>query len=511
MSIVVEQTLPYTTTQLGLENPDRWSRLYPLLRPSIKVVENSNGDPVVLNTHYARDEGVLICAIGSSGAFASKLLNEPNLSAFTVENCKKIPSTEIVRLLKTNGFPVDNGVVVVKMSSTLSLKAGDSVMDVQVVEELQLDHLLALLSAAGQDKKSSIENTKALLEHFIKSATKTTSRFHEQKSGNAPFVFHAFEMSEFSSAKVAIGKDLTHLLSLKQSPSDSVYSVHYSDVNGLSRLENNILAHEISEYFATKNLKSYITQSTITPPDSQARGWAISLCPIPPTLLNPQARPTSSLTTDTQSTISASTPITSPLHFTDSQIRKIITSGCHSLIASEPLITKYDTIVGDGDCGYTLRDGAKVVIDFLARTPSLIPLPSTLSKLIDELEVNMGGTSGALYCIFLSALAQELCKAEKMSDAAEGALMVLLGFTRARRGDRTCLDCLIPFVEEWVKDQQGDLKKALEEARKGVEETEVMEARLGRSSYLDEEVTRGVPDPGAYGLLVLLEGMIKGM
>jgi hypothetical protein len=28
-----------------------------------------------------------------------------------------------------------------------------------------------------------------------------------------------------------------------------VYSVHYSDINGLSRLENNILAHEISEYF----------------------------------------------------------------------------------------------------------------------------------------------------------------------------------------------------------------------------------------------------------------------
>src|SRR4051812_17022461 len=99
------------------------------------------------------------------------------------------------------------------------------------------------------ETRSSIENTKELVEHFIKSATKTTSRFHEQKSGNAPFVFHAFEMSEFSSAKVAIGKDLTYLLGSKHSPGDSVYSVHYSDVNGLSRLENNILAHEISEYF----------------------------------------------------------------------------------------------------------------------------------------------------------------------------------------------------------------------------------------------------------------------
>jgi hypothetical protein len=153
MSIVVEQTLPYTTTQLGLEDPDRWSRLYPLLRPSIKVVENSNGDPVVLNTQYARDEGILICAVGSSGAFASKFLNEPNLSAFTVENRKKIPSAEIVRLLKDNGFPVNNGVVVVKTGSALDLKVEGSVVDVQVLGELQLDHLLALLSAAGQNAK----------------------------------------------------------------------------------------------------------------------------------------------------------------------------------------------------------------------------------------------------------------------------------------------------------------------------------------------------------------------
>jgi hypothetical protein len=34
-----------------------------------------------------------------------------------------------------------------------------------------------------------------------------------------------------------------------------VYSVHYSDINGLSRLENNILAHEISEYFGKTNLQ----------------------------------------------------------------------------------------------------------------------------------------------------------------------------------------------------------------------------------------------------------------
>lgn len=80
------------------------------------------------------------------------------------------------------------------------------------------------------------------------------------------------------------------------------------------------------------------------------------------------------------------------------------------------------------------------------------------------------------------------------------------------------MDCLIPFIETLNLDgggvdreKGGDVKMALEEARKGVEGTKSMEASLGRSSYLDESATRGVPDPGAYGLLILFEGMVEGL
>jgi hypothetical protein len=163
-------------------------------------------------------------------------------------------------------------------------------------------------------------------------------------------------------------------------------------------------------------------------------------------------------------------------------------------------------IVGDGDCGYTLRDGAKQVLTFIS-SADLSQLPSTLSALVDNLEVNMGGTSGALYCIFLSSLSQELSHALSLPAALKGALNHLLKYTRARLGDRTCLDCLIPFIETLL--EEGDSKKALREAEKGVEGTKKLEAKLGRSSYLDESATRGIPDPGAYGLLMLLEGMVS--
>jgi hypothetical protein len=142
-------------------------------------------------------------------------------------------------------------------------------------------------------------------------------------------------------------------------------------------------------------------------------------------------------------------------------------------------------------------------------TADLSTLPSTLSAIFDDLDVNMGGTSGALYCIFLSSLAQELCTAPTFADALNGALEHLLKYTRAILGDRTCLDCLIPIVETFKR--TGDEDKALRDAEKGVESTTKLEAKLGRSSYLDEAATRGVPDPGAYGLLKLLEGMVSSI
>lgn len=117
----------------------------------------------------------------------------------------------------------------------------------------------------------------------------------------------------------------------------------------------------------------------------------------------------------------------------------------------------------------------------------------------------MGGTSGALYCIFLSSFAQSLSTASAVPDALVAAKDNLLNFTRAREGDRTCLDCLIPFVG--VLKETGDTSKALKAAAEGVDRTKNLEAKLGRSSYLDEAATRGVPDPGAYGLLKLLEGL----
>lgn len=88
-----------------------------------------------------------------------------------------------------------------------------------------------------------------MLEQFVKAAVETTSTFQETKDGDRPSVAHAVGVAKFNSAKAAIDRDLEHLLGSKQLSGEyAVYSVHFSDLNGLSKLENNILAHEISVY-----------------------------------------------------------------------------------------------------------------------------------------------------------------------------------------------------------------------------------------------------------------------
>lgn len=45
---------------------------------------------------------------------------------------------------------------------------------------------------------------------------------------------------------------------------------------------------------------------------------------------------------------------------------------------------------------------------------------------------------------------------------------------------------------------------------KGAEETKGMRARLGRGVYIGGDGWKGVPDAGAWGLSVFLEGLVGG-
>ena len=208
-----------------------------------------------------------------------------------------------------------------------------------------------------------------------------------------------------------------------------------------------------------------------------------------------------------------------PITVDPSYYTKVLTSGLNRVIAAEPEVTRYDSIVGDGDCGVGLKRGAEAVLAMLSTTPPTTDLVTNFAAVVHVIENTMDGTSGALYAIFLNALAAAL----RVQDAAgpadatprtwaaalELSLRGLERYTPAKPGDRTLMDALVPFVETLAK--TGDVKTACDAAEQGSNSTKGMKASLGRTVYVGGSGWQDIPDPGAHGLKEFLKGIADGM
>ncbi|KAJ1306662.1 hypothetical protein OPQ81_007657 [Rhizoctonia solani] len=202
------------------------------------------------------------------------------------------------------------------------------------------------------------------------------------------------------------------------------------------------------------------------------------------------------------------------------QFSDSVRRACNALVQAEPEITQMDQIVGDGDCGTTLKAGAEAVLDTLNKAEfasyGVVGSISHIGQIVGDA---MGGTSGALYSIYLSALAQGLQNAStdnpseltrrQYADAAAFALERLYTYTRARPPSRTLIDPLAAFVES-LKDPGVHLDQAFEAAQRAAEDTKNLPARAGRAAYVNAEAVKGTCDPGAWGDLLSLAGFAQG-
>ncbi|KAG6330560.1 hypothetical protein ID866_8528 [Astraeus odoratus] len=192
-----------------------------------------------------------------------------------------------------------------------------------------------------------------------------------------------------------------------------------------------------------------------------------------------------------------------------------IKRACEALIDAEQDITKMDSVAGDGDCGLTLKGGATGVLKALREGningEDVVGSMIAISKVAEEA---MGGTSGALYSIFFSALAQSLMHTQSnvtspeiWSRALQSALDRLYSYTRARPPSRTLVDPLAAFVETL---STSNVVLAAEAAKDAAEKTRDLEAKAGRSAYVEGERLKAerVPDPGAWGVRVVIAALL---
>ncbi|CAM9931414.1 unnamed protein product [Lampetra fluviatilis] len=134
-------------------------------------------------------------------------------------------------------------------------------------------------------------------------------------------------------------------------------------------------------------------------------------------------------------------------------VRAAMTEVCEALLALESELNDLDSGSGDGDCGTSHARGARASLHWLRhlranpRTASATIPGHLLRGLSELLEEDMGGTSGALYSLMLSAAAGALGSAPRpfpadWARAFAAAVRAVRRHGGARPGDRTMLDPL---------------------------------------------------------------------
>lgn len=173
-----------------------------------------------------------------------------------------------------------------------------------------------------------------------------------------------------------------------------------------------------------------------------------------------------------------------------------------------------DSVVGDGDFGFSLARGFEIVLadwDGYDRSD----IGTFLQKIAVVITSRIGGTSGPIWgTAFLRGAAVSKGHQELGGNDVVTMLRSAMDGIKARGnaelGDKTLLDALAPMtdaIETAVASGASSAEivaTAATTAREAADATVTMQARRGRAAYTGER-SIGSPDPGAVAVTVILE------
>jgi dihydroxyacetone kinase-like protein len=201
---------------------------------------------------------------------------------------------------------------------------------------------------------------------------------------------------------------------------------------------------------------------------------------------------------------------------TGSDLEFVVHTIAQTAVDNEREFCDLDSVVGDGDFGYSLARGFEIVLadwdTFDRSAPAVF-----LQKIALVITKRVGGTSGPIWgTAFLRAAGAVKGKAELTGDDVVAMLRAAAEGIKARGksdlGDKTLLDSLIPMtdtIEETLAAQPASTaaeiaKAAAATARATADATSRMQAMRGRASYTGER-SIGSPDAGAVAVAVMAE------
>jgi phosphoenolpyruvate---glycerone phosphotransferase subunit DhaL len=189
-------------------------------------------------------------------------------------------------------------------------------------------------------------------------------------------------------------------------------------------------------------------------------------------------------------------------------VERVVRCIAQTAVDNESHFCALDSVVGDGDFGFSLARGfEKVLAEFDTLDRSSVS--GFLKKVAVIITSRCGGTSGPIWgTAFLraGAAATEL----PALGPAEVVVLLRAAFNgTAALGDKTLLDALGPFTDcferEAVASKQDPLialERAVEAAEEAARATSELVAKRGRAAYTGER-SRGSVDPGATALAVI--------
>ena len=193
-----------------------------------------------------------------------------------------------------------------------------------------------------------------------------------------------------------------------------------------------------------------------------------------------------------------------------------------TIVDNAEYFAQLDSIVGDGDFGFSLRNGFEVVVaDYDSFDRSSIG--TMLKKIGIVISGKVGGVSGPIWgTAFLRAGAAAGDKTELTPEDVIAMLRAAITGIMARGGaslgEKTLLDALVPATDSLeaaigdpsFQDDHGvaAIQRAADVAVKAAEDTKSMLAMRGRAAYTGER-SIGSVEAGATAIGVILPAIAK--
>ena len=202
-------------------------------------------------------------------------------------------------------------------------------------------------------------------------------------------------------------------------------------------------------------------------------------------------------------------------------IKDAVDAVAKAIISEKDYLSQIDAKIGDGDHGANMAQGANAAIEALEELhdEELNDLKKVLQVIGEAIVMNVGGSAGPLYGAGILEAAKVVdensaLNIETLEKTFGAAISAIQKRGRAKKGDKTMLDVLIPIYECFKPENSAGknldevLIAARDAARDGVEYTKTIAAKRGRASYLGDR-SIGFEDPGAMSSLIIYKTLLN--